>query len=167
MFGKEDGKILYLEGLRGIASVMVFLLHFILAFFPAAQRGNPLQVHNSVELILSNAPLVNIIYGGHFAVYIFFVLSGYVLTVGYFRSQDRMKLVRGMLKRYIRLEIPIFVSIFVSYVLLSNGIYKNMETSFITLSFDWLNKPWQFEPSFLAMFKQAVFDVFYDNNVTL
>jgi peptidoglycan/LPS O-acetylase OafA/YrhL len=165
MENKISSKLIYLDGLRGVASVMVFLLHFILAFLPAMHRGTPEQAHNNIEIWFASNP-INIIYDGHFAVYIFFILSGFVLSAGFFIKKDKKYLVKSFFKRYIRLEIPIFVSIFISYLFLKFHIYNNVETSIITFSFDWLKNFWQLEANFINMFKQSFVDVFLKNEYT-
>ena len=59
-------KVQYLEGLRGIAAMQVVLLHFVSGFMPdTAQHAWP--------------PL-HVLYDGHTAVYVFFLISGTVLT---------------------------------------------------------------------------------------
>lgn len=162
MENKDSNKVLYLEGLRGIASLMVFFLHFVLAFFPAAQRGNPMQVHNDFELWLANSPF-NIIYSGNFAVCIFFVLSGYVLSAGFFKLGSKEKIIKSFLKRYIRLEIPIFFSMFTSFLLLKFNLYSNIEASKVTLSFNWLERNWIIEPNFINMLKESFVTLFLKN----
>ena len=70
------GKIIPLEGLRGIASIIVVFDHFILAFLP--QRHGYLD-ETYTDITLVGSP-VFVIINGTAAVTIFFALSGYVLA---------------------------------------------------------------------------------------
>jgi hypothetical protein len=64
-------RVRYLEGLRGIAALQVVLLHFVTAFAPNAAEHAP-------------APLP-VLFDGHTAVYVFFLISGAVLTPSFAR----------------------------------------------------------------------------------
>ncbi len=50
---------------------------------------------------------LDILFDGPFWVTMFFVLSGFVLTIGFFKERDYTILVKGMFKRYTRLLIPV------------------------------------------------------------
>ena len=67
----RPAKVPYLEGLRGIAAMQVVLLHFVTGFLPnTAQHAWP--------------PL-RVLFDGHTAVYVFFLISGAVLTPSFAR----------------------------------------------------------------------------------
>jgi peptidoglycan/LPS O-acetylase OafA/YrhL len=86
----RSGKVQYLEGLRGIAAMQVVLLHFVSGFMPdTAQHAWP--------------PL-RVLFDGHTAVYVFFLISGAVLTPSFARPGAFL----GKLgKRVVRLSIPV------------------------------------------------------------
>lgn len=118
----ESGKLDYLESVRGLAALVVVLAHIMAAYYPAASVGHSLAppLNASLENLFYGLPLGFLI-NGHFAVVIFFVLSGFVLTYKYFQSGNQTDLHKQLAKRYFRLAIPIFVTVMVSYFLLSNG----------------------------------------------
>src|SRR6202011_2052171 len=70
-------RIAYLESIRGLAALQVLLLHFLSAFAPCLVFTPPPDAIVARTVHLS--PLY-FLYDGYSAVYIFFVLSGYVLT---------------------------------------------------------------------------------------
>src|SRR5690606_29781570 len=81
-------RVTSLDGLRGIAATVVFIEHFMLTipvfsdvFMQSASTANPAALTPaSLAWWLSYTPL-HIIWQGTGAVYIFFILSGYVLTL--------------------------------------------------------------------------------------
>jgi peptidoglycan/LPS O-acetylase OafA/YrhL len=86
----QPGKIQYLEGLRGIAAVQVVLLHFVTGFLP-----------DTAEHAVLPLP---VLWDGHTAVYVFFLISGAVLTPSFARGGSWP---RQVAKRLIRLGLPI------------------------------------------------------------
>src|ERR1700710_1232046 len=70
-------RIGYLESIRGLAAVQVLLLHFLAAFAPDLVYSLPAA--GAVAGYVHLSPLY-FLYDGYSAVYIFFALSGYVLT---------------------------------------------------------------------------------------
>jgi len=113
-------KIQYLDGLRGLAALVVVFHHFILAFYPALFLGRNAATHlkDGTEAFISGSAM-NIFYGGNFMVAIFFVLSGFVLSHKFFLKKDYEILTQGAVKRYIRLVIPVALSIFIAFFLLN------------------------------------------------
>jgi peptidoglycan/LPS O-acetylase OafA/YrhL len=95
------GKIEYLEGLRGIAALQVVLLHFVTGFLPwAAEHAWP--------------PL-RLLFDGHTAVYVFFLISGAVLTPSFARPG---RFVVKCVRRVVRLGLPVAAASVVALVLL-------------------------------------------------
>lgn len=133
------------DGLRGITAFNVAVNHFVAAFLPMmlypnyptlfSQNTNPSYLF---EVITS--PIVSIFYNGHFAVLIFFVLSGYVLTLPYFTNNNNSKIIlkKRLRGRYIRLNIPITVAILASFLVYKFGLYSNIEAANISGSVNWL-----------------------------
>ena len=77
-------KVKYLEGIRGFAAFIVVIFHFIGNFHPASIYGTSnTHVKGNVEHLFAMTPL-NVLYSGSLAVCIFFVLSGFVLSMKFF-----------------------------------------------------------------------------------
>lgn len=98
----RTAKIQYLEGLRGIAAIQVVLLHFVTGFLPdtAEHAVAPLQV----------------LWDGHTAVYVFFLISGAVLTPSFARGGPWP---RQAAKRLVRLGIPVAAAAVIAFVLIA------------------------------------------------
>jgi peptidoglycan/LPS O-acetylase OafA/YrhL len=150
-------KILALESLRGLAALLVVFSHLGFAFYPAMMMGGAnAPVHAKFESIIMSTPL-NAIVNGHFAVIIFFILSGFVLSYGYFtRSID---LVSAAVKRYFRLVPIVFASVMLSYFLLKLHLYRNDELNLVTHS-SWLMMFWQQDTGILDALWQGLVGTF-------
>lgn len=104
----------FLDGTRGIAALQVLLLHYAAFFYPAFARvandGN-----YALEKPLSHTPLFFLV-DGYTAVYIFFLMSGFVLAQSF--SSPNLTAINHALKRIIRLFIPTFTAGLIAYLLL-------------------------------------------------
>ena len=94
-------RIAYLESIRGLAALQVLLLHFLAAFAPDLVFSPPAGAAVAGYIHLS--PLY-FLYDGYSAVYIFFALSGYVLTRSFERHLGQPS--SQILARVIRLGLP-------------------------------------------------------------
>jgi len=67
-------KLDYIDGLKGIGALMVYLCHFVFAFYYAAYSLNPEHAHTdrALEVVIGKTPL-NLIYSGNAAVCLFLV----------------------------------------------------------------------------------------------
>ncbi len=138
------GKIGYLEGIRGLAALLVFFHHFGLAFYPAYYTFGIEASHlNGLELTYGQS-VFSVFSNGNFCVFVFFVLSGFVLSRSYFHTNAFSTIVSGAQRRFIRLYIPIAVTIILSFLLLESGLYFNVPAGVITHSEWWLSSFWRF-----------------------
>lgn len=120
-----------LDGIRGIACLIVFISHFMQFFLPSVfVKG---QYDHFGESRISETPL-NIIYNGHFAVMIFFVLSGMVLSMPFFNGKNNDWFLKSLLKRYPRLSIPAFFSTILSFFLMYFIGFHQQESGVFSLS---------------------------------
>ena len=125
-------KNLSLEGLRGLASVAVFSCHFLYVFFPYLARGRTVDQSGFVplwhwETWFARAPFT-LLYNGDFAVAVFFVLSGYVLTRKFWNNGDVTSLTSGAFKRYPRLIFPAAASIAYALLIMRLGWMHSGDT---------------------------------------
>jgi peptidoglycan/LPS O-acetylase OafA/YrhL len=154
-------KIKYLDGLRGLAAFVVVLSHFVVVFFPALYTADVVETRfvSQLDLIIAGTPL-NVIYNGNFAVCIFFILSGYVLTYKFFRDKNPEALASGVFRRYFRLLVPVLFSNFLVFILMKLSLFHNVEAGIITKSTWWFSDAWKFRPNFFGMLKESFFGVF-------
>lgn len=110
-------KINAAESIRGLACLAVVLSHLSLTFFPQMHNFDESAVpHYAFFAQLHNSPFA-FFYSGTGAVFVFFVLSGYVLSLSSLNKPNATeRLKKSLLKRYPRLAIPAFFSCVIAYL---------------------------------------------------
>ncbi len=159
----EKSKLQHIEGVRGLAAIIVVLHHYTLAFYPALNFGNSDQAHigtGGIELALARTPF-NILYNGGFAVCIFFILSGYVLSNAYHQHNDPKILIQYTIKRYFRLLVPVGVSILLAYIFIRIGFMNNTGLGDVTKTNEWLIGAFDKDGGFYDVLKNVFVDVFF------
>lgn len=138
-----------------MAALIVVFTHFAAAFYPYSLFGDRYQYKqiSAIELMFNQGPL-GLLLAGHFAVSLFFILSGYVLSYKYVgREKMRVRLIAAMLKRPVRLGGVVLFTIILSYILMSSGLYHNRQVALYTSSIPWFERYWEIVPplkTFLA-----------------
>lgn len=159
----DKNKLKHIEGIRGLAAIIVVLHHYTLAFYPALNFGDSNQMHignGSFELMMARTPL-NLIYNGGFAVCIFFILSGYVLSNAYHKTNNPKILLHYAIKRYFRLLIPVSASIILAYSFMKVGFMNNAGLATITKTNDWLSGAFNQDGGLYDVIKNMFIDVFF------
>lgn len=106
-------KINAAESIRGLACMAVVLSHLSLVFYPYLHRDKQSGLPNyEFTYYLHHSPF-NFIYSGNAAVYVFFVLSGFVLSYAIQNKgqNTERKILSMSIKRYPRLAIPALLSV--------------------------------------------------------
>lgn len=130
-----------LEGLRGAAAMVVVLSHISLTFWPTTHTNTLPVPAIPWQVALFDSPLT-FLYSGTLAVCIFFVMSGYVLSVKFWHTRDRSIIANLFKRRYIRLMFPVLASILLGYGLLKSGlIFVHASGSPIWISWTYTIKP--------------------------
>lgn len=148
-----QNKVAAAEGIRGIACFMVVLSHLSLSFFPYlhhfdVSRLSPYWFEN----IIHESPFA-FFFSGTAAVYIFFVLSGYVLTYAVTKGQQQENKIKAMvIKRYPRLMLPALGSCLLLWL-----AFNSLQPDGRYLS-EWIDV-------FGSEYRGSLADVFYDGAV--
>jgi len=145
-------RFISLDGLRGVAALIVVCHHFCCAFLPklVPDLANP-------PYWLADTPL-GILINGPFSVSVFFVLSGFVVARAAVKSRDPLYL--NIPFRYLRLALPVTVSVIFAWGLLTmmpdaatrlNDVLPNV----------WLSDTFQHQiPGFFAALYNGFFGAF-------
>jgi peptidoglycan/LPS O-acetylase OafA/YrhL len=158
----EQEKIKYLDGLRGLAALVVVFHHYFFGFYPAFMGFDIKYQHFSNEKILSGTPL-NLLFAGNFAVCIFFVLSGYVLSCKYHQKKENDIITQSAIRRYFRLAIPIVGSILIYYLFIKYNLMFNLKMN-STANSPWLNVFFDFGHNWKTALYQGFIGVFFETN---
>lgn len=160
---KENNRnehILWLDGLRGIACILIFVHHSILAFFPSAYYGgNPESGKYSMDTLLAESP-IGVVFNGNFWVCVFCVVSGLVLSLKVMKDRNRENLSKTVLKRYPRLALPMLIVSFLVYFMLKIGAFSNIEAAIYTQS-DWLAGYYREVVSLKKVFTCSLYGVWF------
>ncbi|KAH7001113.1 acyltransferase family-domain-containing protein [Ilyonectria destructans] len=115
----------YLDGMRGVASFIVFFHHLAL---PCYNWERAWGAEDNYDLILF--PFIRLVHAGPAAVSLFFVISGYSLSyrpIKHIRSQNVTDLSTGIssmaFRRVIRLFLPVIFSTGMTFCLIRIGAF--------------------------------------------
>jgi peptidoglycan/LPS O-acetylase OafA/YrhL len=125
-------KLIELEALRGLAAVVVLFHHFMLGFTPRLHG----MLYPEQPYSLFGTPAFAFV-NGSAAVIVFFVLSGFVLTVGVFKSQRAAGVFVAVLKRWPRLALTVMAANALAGLLMAYSLFGNVHTATLVPSI-WL-----------------------------
>ncbi len=151
----EAPRIAYLESIRGFAALQVLLQHFLSAFAPALVFATPpgAIAARTIHLL----PL-HFLYDGYSAVYIFFTLSGYVLTRSFERHLAQPS--SQIMVRLIRLGLPaIAATLLAAAVMLMFG-RPNVEAGDLSGSV-WFASQWHADLSILSVIRDGMLNALF------
>ena len=116
----------WLDGLRGVASFIVFLFHYCIWSHPSIRWG---YGADGVDTGFLQLPIICLVTHGRAMVAIFFVISGYALSFSTLQSiqkkdHDKLftRLSSSVFRRAIRLYLPALASAFLHYMAQRIGI---------------------------------------------
>jgi peptidoglycan/LPS O-acetylase OafA/YrhL len=140
-------RIDYFDGLRGWSAAAVVLHHIGAAMYGWTDFK---------DLFLQNhlGKILYFLFDGPFAVYIFFVLSGFVLSLGYMKNKGLRHLTGLVIRRAPRLSIPVAVSTIIIFLMLKAGCMFNIEAANQGSKVNtWLIQHYNFVPAVTDMIK--------------
>lgn len=125
-------KLLHLEGLRGLAALIVAIHHYKQSTFR--------QIGFDWAEESFHRHVWHIFWDGTFSVTVFFVLSGRVLTASFLKKKGPMKsLASAIVRRPVRLGVPVAIAMAINLILGCAGAYsKTAEAARIMVSEEWL-----------------------------
>ena len=139
---------LYIDGIRGVASVIVLFHHLEQFLVPR----NPAW---------RSFPFYNFITDGNLAVYVFFVLSGFALSNDFVISDSIIRLRALAVKRYFRLTIPILASLLLPFLLKYFHLFYNEEAGRISSSY-WLSVQSKGSYGLVETLRFSLYDVYWN-----
>jgi peptidoglycan/LPS O-acetylase OafA/YrhL len=143
-----------MESIRGLAAVQVLLLHVFDAFWPDLVSEN---VTGGFGWYVHLSPLY-FLYDGHSAVFIFFVLSGYVLSRSFESHLDYPAAL--IVARALRLGLPALAAVLMSAALIAIFGRPNVEAGTISGSV-WFSHGHFTEMSVLSILRDGIGNVLF------
>jgi len=144
---KPGARLGHLDGLRGIAALLVVGSHAIIAADAALLSGQTPDSRNSWDIWLSGTPFFPFDNAGNLSVCVFFLLSGYVLSQSY--SATRQSWPALAVRRLVRLVIPMLAGCLGAWALLALHLMRNQQAAAITHS-GWLTAQYLQRPHFFT-----------------
>jgi peptidoglycan/LPS O-acetylase OafA/YrhL len=148
-------RIAYLESIRGLAALQVLLLHFFAAFAPDLVFSLPAGAAIAGYIHLS--PLY-FLYDGYSAVYVFFALSGYVLTRSFERHLARPS--SQILARVLRLGLPAVAATLVAAAMMLMFGKPNIPAGDLSGS-TWFASQWNADVSMLSVLRDGIINALF------
>ena len=143
------GRIRYLDGLRGFAALQVVLLHLLSAFLPEAVFRTPTD--SSLASAMHYSPL-GLLYDGHDAVYLFFLISGFALTRAYGQANSITPVICS---RFLRFALPLILCCYITW-----GIGCFVKGDYLTVAAitgsSWMAELWHYPQSALQPLRDAI-----------
>ncbi|KAL2259726.1 hypothetical protein VTK26DRAFT_6478 [Humicola hyalothermophila] len=140
----------YLDGLRGLAAFLVYWHHHQLwAHVPVQNMFFASSFGYNEHHFFAALPVIRFLFqGGHFAVAIFFVISGYVLSakpISLIQAGDQVKLAdnlaSALFRRWLRLFLPVILTTFaLMTITYTFGIWTEVikpQPSYLSAVWEW------------------------------
>lgn len=156
-----NNRLKWLDGLKALACIGVFLHHFFLAFFPGIYMGKDAMAHmtGKLEYTIGQIPL-SAFFCGEYMVGLFCLISGLVISYQIISMKERSSVSSFLLKRYPKLVLPLFVASLIVYVMLQFSLFTNVEVSSLTGS-DWLGSYYQNKETFYDLLYSSFISVWF------
>jgi peptidoglycan/LPS O-acetylase OafA/YrhL len=114
---EKETRIHSLDSIRGIAAIIVVFFHSIVSF-PTIYDAQNLNTHGSWLLKLFTYTPLHLLWAGHEAVLLFFVLSGFVLSLPFIRG-NAPNYKNYAIKRFCRIYIPYIIIMLIYMVVIT------------------------------------------------
>ena len=166
MAGTGKKRILWLDGLKGLACFFMFLAHWGEAVYPRVHFGSDAPLHTKkVEDFLHAFPL-----DGWVFVAVFCICSGMMLSLKVMKAQKSADKLRStgtqIVKRYLRLMLPMVPVAIVVWILGNTGAFWNVKAAEITGS-KWLSKYYTEAPSIVGIVESVLVKTWFYGDDTI
>lgn len=117
-------RLIWIDGLRGLACILIFTHHFLVSFFPSSYNGNPdtVRMIYGLDAKWANSPL-SVLICGNFWVSVFCLVSGLVLAYQIYNATTGEEVCAAFLKRYPRLCFPLVAVSFVVWIMMQLSMF--------------------------------------------
>jgi len=152
----QGRRITYLDGLRGLAALLVVFFHAGSAFIPAIVFGTD---RGGIAHVFYATPILNLCMQGNFMVCVFYALSGFALAYATLSRGGAASAISGLVRRYPRLAIPTTCATVIAFAMLKLKLFPVQRAAALSHS-TWLAGLWQFTPSLQGAVREGAIGVF-------
>lgn len=152
-----------LDSLRGLAAFIVVIHHCLLTFIVFFAAYNHELVSSSIVRLLNDSPL-HILWAGSESVILFFILSGFVLSLPFLNNKTTTYK-NYFIKRFCRIYLPYIFTMFLS-IILFNLLKVDNPIAYLS---SWFNEMWSTPLTLKSAFSYLLmvgFDTHNFNTVT-
>lgn len=150
----------YIDGIRGIASILVVFCHLACVFYPFLYY---LQDNASnFERIYLLSPL-NVLTNGNSAVQCFFTLSGFLIARKFYLKKESA--ITSPLKLYTKLLRVVFPAVTLAFILMIFGAMVHLNAAQINNSLSFVNDYNNFKPTLKSLINDAFFRTYIEGSV--
>ena len=123
----------WIDGIKGIACIIIFVHHFLLMFMPGAFYGSRISGAGRISRLLAESPL-GVLVNGNFCVCLFMMLSGAVLSYKILQSDNDIHVISEVVStRYLRLTLPVVAVSAVVFLLMQvPGAFQGNQIAAVT-----------------------------------
>lgn len=148
-------KLDHLTGLRGLAAVAVMMAHMQMLWSVFVSNNGVFDANVTAWKIY------NTIFNGNFSVCIFFILSGYVVLLGFYKRKEPKSLISSAFKRYFRLTpVPLF-AVLTAWAIYSTFGFHNYEAGKLLGDIPWFYKPYGFTLTLSGAIYQGLIGIYH------
>jgi peptidoglycan/LPS O-acetylase OafA/YrhL len=166
----QSKKLLSLEGLRGLGAFVVVIAHIRPTFYMSSSEEILAVLSKFLPYAVARLLLAAVdgLCNGSFAVWIFWIMSAFVLSSQYFFHAKNASLTQAhdyledaCLRRYPRLLLPVLASVIFAYLILSLGLMYNLRLAQALGTGSWMVIYYTFSPNLLDAIGSAVWQSFF------
>jgi peptidoglycan/LPS O-acetylase OafA/YrhL len=146
-----------LDSLRGIAAFTVMLSHLFLVYPIVWNTPGPTSSGIGLNIVMFS-PL-RAVWAGHEAVIFFFILSGLVLSLVFFESQQKPSIATYLIKRIVRIYPPYIAASLIAIA--AREAFFNGPVPHVS---EWFNQSWQTPASYHIIMDHVLMVFPFKNN---
>ena len=161
------------DGLRGLACLVVTIFHFFCAFMPKLEHHidpvtYPPDLSPSIWSRLLTTFPITLLHDGPFAVFIFFTLSGMVLSYPYYTSEAfSFIIIKRIRHRFFRLQFPVFIIIALTLLMSRADMFFNQQAAVKSGSTKWLSNQHMSDISLMNALSVGTYKAVLNGDTTL
>ena len=150
-------RVNYINSLKGICCLLVFIGHMSSLFFPYVYFGTNYAMHSQIEKYLFETP-INILFNAPSALMCFLLLSGFLLPLSTFSNNGKVAVLSKWGEKYVRLAPMAILGCVLGWIVMKMDVVYSLRITDLTFSrnyTEWFNN---FVPGNLLLSDGPLYD---------